>query len=273
MAGDSLIERYLASLDNQLASRKDRADLVAEVGDHLYSAAEHWQATGIDGTDAERRALQQFGRTDIAASLVTVMPAESTKGAIFFSRHLGALAAATSALWLVVGLVGLYGRIEFHGFSWPEGMAIVAVLAISSAVLSTTATLIALNIRAVGEVDDAARAIGLIGIVASFMALTMPWLAVLWASLFTLTLVWTFARTWRTRAGSRASMLVVMVVLLAITAAIFVVPIVSGAVGGIPSDPVVLILFFAGAVVLTVGFADIAARTAYRSARARALIA
>lgn len=274
MAGDSLIERYLAELDDRLASRRDRADLVDEVADHLHSAVERWEKTGADVSECERRALAQFGRPDIVAALIsTTMPAESTKGVLFFARHLGTLSFAAAVLWLSVGAVSLYGRIRFHGFYWPDPMAGTAGLALALAVLATTAALVALNVRAIGGVDDSARAVALIGIVAGFLALTMAWLAPLWTSLFSLAVVWTLARTWRSRAGSRALTLAMIIVLPAVVASTIVLPIMGSVVGGIPSDPVVATVLACGVAVLVAGFSDIAVRTARRSASPRSLVA
>ena len=111
------------------------------------------------------------------------MPAESTKGVLFFARHLGTLSLAAAVLWLGVGAVSLYGRIEFHGFYWPDRMAGIARGWPSRSPCSRRPRpSSALNVRAVGGVDDAARAVALIGIVAGFLALTMAWLAPLWTS-------------------------------------------------------------------------------------------
>ena len=48
MAGTGLIAEYLDVFGTRIRSRRDRADLVAEVADHLYSATERMLASGVD---------------------------------------------------------------------------------------------------------------------------------------------------------------------------------------------------------------------------------
>jgi len=113
MATDSLIDQYLIAFGARVKGRRDSADLVAEVEDHLRSSAERLETLGIDPHVAEKRALARFGEPRLVASLVTSVPSKGSTMALFFSRHLASLAAVAAILWIVAGVISCPAR------AWP----------------------------------------------------------------------------------------------------------------------------------------------------------
>ena len=81
MAAASLIDEYLHVLGSRMRGRRDRADLVDEIADHLHSAVERLEAVGIDAETAQRRALARFGEPRLVAALAAaeVVAAEDTR--------------------------------------------------------------------------------------------------------------------------------------------------------------------------------------------------
>ncbi|MBB5855167.1 permease prefix domain 1-containing protein [Amycolatopsis umgeniensis] len=62
------IQAYIDDLDRRLSgSAGAKADLLTEARDGLHDAAEAYREGGIDGADAERRAVADFGPADLIA--------------------------------------------------------------------------------------------------------------------------------------------------------------------------------------------------------------
>ncbi len=68
MAEYALIDGYLDAFRTQVRWRRDVEDLVAEVGDHLYSTVERFEARGTDPRLAQRQTLDRFGDPDLMRS-------------------------------------------------------------------------------------------------------------------------------------------------------------------------------------------------------------
>lgn len=63
----SVIDAHLADLSARLAHRRDRADVLAELRDHLLSAADAHERAGMGRSEAERRAVADLGDTAVVA--------------------------------------------------------------------------------------------------------------------------------------------------------------------------------------------------------------
>ena len=107
MAEYAMIDGYLDSLRTSVRWRRDLDDLVAELGDHLYSSAEQFEARGTESEVAQRRTLERFGDADeLAIAFASTpkgglsVPTESTKTA-------GTQALISAAFW-DVALGGLW---------------------------------------------------------------------------------------------------------------------------------------------------------------------
>jgi hypothetical protein len=97
-----LIDSYVAELRGRLRWHREVDDLVAEVADHLISAAERHHARGDDLGLAQRRALGQFGDPE----LIELAFARSPRGGLIvptrFTRAGGGAAIASALCWLLV---------------------------------------------------------------------------------------------------------------------------------------------------------------------------
>ena len=204
MAADGLIEQYVDAFARRIRSRRDRADLVDEVADHLHSAADRLVALGEDRATAERRALARFGDPALVASLITAVPSKGNLVSLFFSRHLGALSAVAAVLWVAAIVASLYGFTDFDG-GWTSTRYLVSAAVIAAACFVTTAVLVGLNLRATGQFDGQTLAIGIMGLVASAAALVLGWAVIVWLPLLAAAVTWTLARAWRAHAGSARS--------------------------------------------------------------------
>ena len=105
MAESRLIEAYLTELRYSVAKLDDAAEIVEEVGDHLYTALEALTKEGVDVANAESQALGQFG----SAALVSRVFNEEAKrgGAVSttLTRRAG-LAAIASVPLITLGQFG-----------------------------------------------------------------------------------------------------------------------------------------------------------------------
>jgi len=273
MAGDSLIERYLDGLDRRLGKRRDREDLVAEVADHLFSAAEGWEASGLSRTEAERRAVERFGRTDIVASVVTPLPEESGSSVVFLVRHVGAVCAAAAVAWLGEGVLALSSYFHFRGMYWDEQAYWTASVTTVIAILITMPALLAISVRARGDVDRPAVVTGVLCIVAAFMALTVLWSVFAWLLPVAGAVIWTFARTWRARCGSRLGTIATIALLALASSTVILLALMSSSMNPVVLARILFPTIIGTFAVLALGFADVALRVGYQAVRERALTA
>lgn len=219
MAGTGLIAEYLDVFGTRIRSRRDRADLVDEVADHLYSATERLLAAGVDPEAAQRRALARFGDPRLVAALVSAVPSKGNVVSLFFSRYLGILSALAAASWIVSTVATYYGYTSLSG-SWTSDRYLVSAALVGASCLLTTAVLVGLNLRAIGRLDAPAIAIATIGVVAAFTGTMMSWVVAVWMPLLAVAVTWTLVRARRAHAGSRVftSILVVAVPVLGVGA-------------------------------------------------------
>lgn len=68
------IAAYLEVLGHRLRRRCDREDILAETADHLWIATDQLAASGMDPYDAEREAVQRFGRPELLARTWSTVP-------------------------------------------------------------------------------------------------------------------------------------------------------------------------------------------------------
>lgn len=262
MAAHSLIDAYLAAFERRLRTRRDRQDLVAEVADHLHSAAERLESLGIDRETAERRALARFGESRLVASLLTTVPSKGNLMSLFLTRRLTATLAVAIVLWFGAAVSSWFGLTDLAGWSVPRYLLASAFIA--AAVVVTTGALIGLNLRAVGTSDRQAAAIGAIGILSAVAAGALSWVVGLWLPLLAVAAIWTLVRAWRLRAGSRP-----FAILLLIAAPLHAILAIATTAGGIAFDNGVetatwgIIAVFA--VFLMAAFLDVTVRLAPRA--------
>lgn len=209
MAADSMIDAYLAAFERRLRPRRDRQDLLAEVADHLHSAAERLESLGVDRETAQRRALAQFGEPRLVASLLTAVPSKGNLMSLFLARRLTAMLAVAIVLWFGAVVTSWFGMTDLAG--WNVMRYLLASTVIAAAVLVTTGALIGLNLRAVGGSDAQIGVIGVIGILSAVAAGALSWVVGLWLPLLAIAVVWTLVRAWRLCVGSRPFAIVLLI--------------------------------------------------------------
>lgn len=223
MAADGLIDQYLAAFATRIKGRRDRAELLDEVADHLHSAVERLEALGVDSESAQRRALARLGDPRLVASLITAVPSKGNIVSLLFSRQLGLFSAMAAVLWAVAGVAAFYGFTDADGGWTPERYLLSATL-IAAACVFTTAVLIGLNLRATGRFDGQTVAITVIALLASAAALLVGWAVTFWMPLLCIAVTWTMLRAWRAHAGSRPFVVVLLVSMPLLAIASIVLP-------------------------------------------------
>ncbi|BDV30582.1 permease prefix domain 1-containing protein [Microbacterium terricola] len=273
MAADGLIDRYLDAFGRSVRSRRDRDDLVDEVADHLHSAAERLESLGIDSATAQRRALARFGEPRLVASLITAVPSKGNFMPLFFSRHLGAVAAVAGVLWIAAAVAAFFGMTEGLG-GWTQERYLVSSVVIALAVLATVAALIGVNLRATGQFDGSTVAIASIGAAAVVASLVLSWVVAIWIPLLAVAVTWTMVRAWRTHAGSRAFALVLIVTMPVFAVLAVLSNLVEGFLEASTGTDLLGWAVFSGmALILAAGLVDLAVRLVRRVAHSRAAIA
>jgi hypothetical protein len=105
VAGDALIDAYLAELDGRLGRLPDRSLVIEEIADHLWEKVDRLVATGRHPVEAQRDALSEFGAPDLVgrafASAAHGGAAVPTK----VSNGFGWVAAVGGVMWFLGGLV------------------------------------------------------------------------------------------------------------------------------------------------------------------------
>jgi len=272
MAADSLIDQYLVAFGKSVRVRRDRADLVDEVADHLLSAVDRLEALGIDHDVAERRALTRFGDPALVASLITAVPSKGNIMSLFFSRHLGGVAAVAATLWVAAAVASFFGMTNGLG-GWTQTRYLIASAVIALAVLATTAVLIGVNLRATGQFDGSTVAIASLGVAASVAAGLLAWVVGIWIPLLAVAVTWTMVRAFRTHAGSQ-TFAVALAVAMPIFAALAVIStVITFTVPFADTEMLGWLLFAGMALLLAAGLADVAVRLVRRVTRSKAAIA
>lgn len=271
MAADSLIDQYLDAFGRSVRVRRDRSDLVDEVADHLLSAADRLEALGIDRGVAERRALARFGEPALVASLITAVPSKGNIMSLFFSRHLGGVAAVAATLWVVAAVAAFFGLTEGLG-GWTQTRYLVSSVIMALAVLATTAVLIAVNLRATGQFDGSTVAIAALGVAATVACGVLAWVVGLWIPLLAAAVTWTMVRVSRTHAGSRAFS-AALAVAMPIFAVLAVIATVIALTSEAHTELLGWVLFAGMALLLAAGLVDLAVRLVRRVGHSKAAIA
>ncbi|MDQ4212781.1 permease prefix domain 1-containing protein [Microbacterium capsulatum] len=269
-AGNGLIEDYLVALRQGMRGRGDLQDLVDEVADHLYTAAERLEALGTDPREAHARALARFGEPRLVASLLTSTPSKGTVLSLFFARRLPVVAALASLTWALAAVSSFFGLTELSG-SWDPQRYLVSAALIGAACLLTALVLVGVNIRAKGRVDPPAVAITGLALFATLAALLLAWVVALWMPVLAAAVTWTCLRARRSHAGSPA-----FTVALAILAPLLGLASIAVSAYGIATgngmEAAIWGSVAAFGALLVAGFSDIAFRVV-RTLRAAPLVA
>lgn len=261
MAAHSLIDEYVSAFRAQVGFRRDRADLVDEVADHLLCAVEQLQSRGLDREAAERRALAALGEPRLVASLMMSTPSKGTIMSYFLARRIWVFSAAAAVAWLAAGISSLWGFTELFGWTRSEYFGSEVLLTV--ACLATTAVLIGANLRLVGRFDATTGWIAALGIAAALACAVMAWIIGLWVPLLTIAVAWTLHRVLQADAGARPARGVLRIAVHTIgfiAAAVTVVAL----IGQLNADWVVLALIGLMAVTLTAAVIELAIRPAAR---------
>lgn len=271
MAADSLIDEYLAVFAERVARRRDHADLVDEVADHLHTASERLELLGVDPETAQRRALARFGEPRLVAGLITSVPTKGNVMSLFLSRRLGALSAVTAALWVVATVAGVFGNSEIAGGWTPERYLLSSVL-IALACLATTGVLVGMNLRATGGLDAATVTIAAVGVLSAVAAALLSWVTVGWMTPLTVAVVWTLVRARRNHAGSRVFTTITLVGLPLVAVGAGIANVVAFSTD-VWLDPIAWTTFLGLGVLLVAAFADMAVRLGRHRGADRAVVA
>jgi hypothetical protein len=220
---------------------------------------------------AERRALTRFGEPALVASLITAVPSKGNIMSLFFSRHLGAVAAVAATLWIAATVAGFFGM-SGYAEGWTQARYLTGSIVIALACLATTAVLIGLNLRATGQFDGSTVAITALGFASVVAAGLLSWLVGLWIPLLAAAVTWTMVRALRMHAGSRAFSLVLIVAMplfaiLALIASVIALTTDSG------TELLSWTLFAGMALLLAAGLVDLAVRLVRRMTNSRTAIA
>ena len=99
MAEYALIDGYLETLRSSIRWRRDIEDVLAEMEDHLISAAEGLEARGTDRVDAQRDTLDRFGDPEVLAVAFASTPTGGTAVPTSFTKTTGTAAIASAIAW------------------------------------------------------------------------------------------------------------------------------------------------------------------------------
>ena len=258
MAGDGLIDGYLAALHARTRGRADQRDLIDEIADHLLSAAERLEQRGVPRAEAESRALTRLGDPRLVASLLTSTPSKGTVLSLFFARRLGIFAGLAAVAWALAAVSTYYGFTALSG-SWSKESYLTSAMLVATACLLTTAVLLGVNIRARGRVDAGTVWIVVIALLATAVASVLAWAVAIWLPLLAAAVTWTCIRARRAHAGSPAFATALAVLSPLLGVAVIGVS-VYGVIVGDEMDLAIWASVAALGVLLIAGFVDIAAR-------------
>ncbi|HZD23371.1 MAG TPA: permease prefix domain 1-containing protein [Acidimicrobiia bacterium] len=191
MADYALIESYVEALRHQVRWRRDLDDLVAEVRDHLYTAAERLEARGAEGPRAQRETLKRFGEPELISLAFATTPQGGLAMPTEFTKKTGTLAVIGAILWLVMtslwwmaGLAPPRGDVTYDSLDSASGILYAGgAAALLGAVSLTFVTLLALQ-RRHGSLGRS----GTIGLVASglgVIAALAAWVFTGWGLMMT----------------------------------------------------------------------------------------
>lgn len=184
MADYALIDDYLTTLRRRMRWRRDLDDLVAEVRDHLYSAAEGLEGRGTEGEIAQHATLERFGDPELVTRAFAVSPQGGLVAPTRFTRKAGSLGIAAGVLWLatvglwwLAGVAEPWGEVDYDSVNKASGVFYgIGAVALLGACVLTFVTLLALQQRhgglgLMGRVGLIFTAIGVIGALAAWVFL------------------------------------------------------------------------------------------------------
>lgn len=196
MAEYALIDGYLETLRSSIRWRRDLEDVLAEMEDHLISAAEGLEARGTDRVVAQRDTLNRFGDPKVLAVAFASTPTGGTAVPTSFTRTAGTTAIASAITWVaaltVLGIAAVVPssfRSDPTAFI-PDAETIATMIGATLVLLAGVfliVTLVGLVRRhgGLGAIGMIGFGISTLGVVASFII----WAVVLWMPLMGIGLV------------------------------------------------------------------------------------
>jgi hypothetical protein len=191
MADYVLIDGYVEVLRHQVRWRGDLDDLVAEVRDHLYTAAERLEARGAEGPRAQRETLERFGDPELITLAFATTPQGGLAMPTEFTKKTGTLAVIGAMLWLIMtslwwmaGVAPPRGDVTYDSLDGASGILYaVGAVALLGAVSLTFVTLLALQ-RRHGSLGLSGR-VGLVASGLSVIAALAAWVFTGWGLMMT----------------------------------------------------------------------------------------
>lgn len=184
MAGDELIDDYLASLRRKLAWTPDVDDVIAEAEDHLRCAMERLVDDGVSPDDARREVLGRFGHpTTVAAA-----HAATSRGGVAmptkFTKIAGVAALVSAALWAMTGLAWLMSEFAAPSDRADTALALLAFATLIGGAATTALLVVGLYLRHGGLGPLGIIGMGLIGL--GVVATLLFWFVMGWGVLLAL---------------------------------------------------------------------------------------
>ncbi len=219
MAEYALIDSYLDVVSRRLEYRPDVVDLRDELADHLLESANRAIAAGLDRESAQRSTLGRFGDPNIVAGMLAAVPTKGIDMVHTLGRSAGMLALVSAALWIVVIFAGSYGLVDYLDRTWSTDEYMWQSIVQTLAVVSTSVTLVALNLRHSHRLDALTGVVLAAAVIASLVSFGFAWAFLLWGTYLAVALAVTVARLRgepEVRGVVSAALLIVVPVLLVI---------------------------------------------------------
>jgi hypothetical protein len=219
MAEYALIDSYLEVVSRRLEHRSDAVDLRDELADHLLESTDRARARGLDRESAQRSTLDRFGDPHIVAGMLAAVPTKGIDMVHTLGRSAGVLALISAALWIVVIFAGLYGLIDYLDRTWSTDEYMWQSIVQTLAILSTSVTLVAANLRHSHRLDALTGVVLAAAVVATLVSFGFGWAFLSWGIYLAVALAVTVARLSgepEVRGIVSAALLIVVPVLLVI---------------------------------------------------------
>lgn len=213
MGNYALIDRYLDELGRNFSGATAGGDVVDELGDHLYTAAEEAERTGVDAESAEKAALSAFDTPSHVAAVFATH--DERLGApsmpTLFTNRCGQAGLAAALLWVaflaswlvVVELETRLGRFE----GLPQRVWIVAGFLLLGAGTLTFLALIGVYRRygSLGKLGTAGMAVIGLSLFVSFVgfAITRRLRFVTWGTVLAIGAVLVMITLWKRHLAPR----------------------------------------------------------------------
>jgi hypothetical protein len=188
VASYDLIDSYLGALAGRLRWRHDVDELIAELGDHLYSATEQLELDGRQVEVAQRKVLDRFGSAECVATALVTTPGGGVAVPTRFTQRSGRAAVVGAAAWPSVATGWWLSMfLESRTGRW-EGGARLAYVAGNAALLVATM----LTVVVVVGLNRRHGGIGLLGVAGVIFAVlaavlsVFGWFVIGWGLLSTI---------------------------------------------------------------------------------------